>query len=385
MTTAIAEPRRARPSRVIEPFVDCDVHNAMPGPRAMTGYLAPRWQEQLERQKGQAHLASAVTVARGGGRVIGSLFHSRPRKGTMRWDSTPPTGGMPGSDLPFLTQDYLDMWPVERCILAPLDGNSWPQHGEFATALCSALNDWNAAEWLPKDDRLYGAIIVPAEDAVRAAAEVRRCAPDGHFVQVLMPARTRDPLGHTRYWPLYEAASEAGLPIALHVGGTGNAPSGAGWPSYHFEYHAGYHHSFQAQVVSLVSSGVFDRYPDVKFVMEEGGFLWAAPLAWRLDRAWRQMGIGHARVSRRPSELIREHFWFTTQPMDEAETPEQFLQALRALDDLGLADRVMFATDYPHWDFDAPGEAIPAIVPHDLRDRIFRSNAMALYRFGKAA
>jgi predicted TIM-barrel fold metal-dependent hydrolase len=40
----------------------------------------------------------------------------------------------------------------------------------------------------------------------------------------------------------------------------------------------------------------------------------------------------------------------------------------------------MFATDYPHWDFDAPDQAFPVRLPNDLKDRILRDNAYALYR-----
>src|SRR5688572_4479369 len=81
-------------------------------------------------------------------------------------------------------------------------------------ALASALNDWMTAEWLGRDPRMYGAITIPTEDGVLAAQEIRRAAQHRRFVQVLMFSRTRDPMGHRRYWPIYEAAAEAGLPVA---------------------------------------------------------------------------------------------------------------------------------------------------------------------------
>jgi predicted TIM-barrel fold metal-dependent hydrolase len=379
-----APARRTAGRKVAQSFVDCDVHNAMPDQQALLRYLPKQLHSVHEANKGEKHLASSATTARGGGRVIGSMYHSRPRKGTFRWDATPPSGLIPGSDPDFFRQDYLEMWPVHRAILAPLDGNSWPQAGEYAAALAAAENDWNAAEWMRGDERLHAAIIVPSEDPERSANEVRRMARNPRFVQVLMPARTRDPLGHTKYWPLYEAAAETGRPIALHVGGAGNPISGAGWPSYHFEYHAAYHHAFQSQLVSLVTSGVFKEYPRLKFVLEEGGFLWAASLMWRMDRAWRSLGAAFTHLDQAPSTITREHFYFTTQPMDDAETPEQFLQAMQDLDELGLVDRIMFATDYPHWDFDAPDEAVPSIVPQKMRDKIFMTNALELYGFGPA-
>ena len=41
---------------------------------------------------------------------------------------------------------------------------------------------------------------------------------------------------------------------------------------------------------------------------------------------------------------------------------------------------LMFATDYPHWDFDAPDQALPGRLPLRIRAKIMAENARALYR-----
>ncbi len=87
-------------------------------------------------------------------------------------------------------------------------------------------------------------------------------------------------------------------------------------------------------------------------------------------------GLPH--LTRLPSAYIREHVWLTTQPIEEPETPAAFQQLL---DDLGMDDRIMFSTDYPHWDFDAPDTAIPASVAPEVRRKIMADNARSLYRF----
>jgi hypothetical protein len=46
-----------------------------------------------------------------------------------------------------------------------------------------------------------------------------------------------------------------------------------------------------------------------------------------------------------------------------------------------MNDRLMFATDYPHWDFDAPDQAFPVRLPPDLERAVMTENARALYRF----
>jgi len=80
-------------------------------------------------------------------------------------------------------------------------------------------------------------------------------------------------------------------------------------------------------------------------------------------------------LSRRPSEYLREHVWLTTQPVEEPERPEQLLQVFERIG----RDRLLFATDYPHWDYDDPARAFPAPLPARMREGVYAGNARALY------
>ncbi len=87
-------------------------------------------------------------------------------------------------------------------------------------------------------------------------------AGDPRFCQVLLMSRTSEPLGRQRYWPIYEAAAEAGLPVGIHAFGySGHAMTNGGWPSFYIEEVQEHATSAQAQVASLVVEGVFERFP----------------------------------------------------------------------------------------------------------------------------
>jgi predicted TIM-barrel fold metal-dependent hydrolase len=235
------------------------------------------------------------------------------------------------------------------------------------------------AEWLTADDRVYGAISVPIEDGVAAAAEIHRAAECNRFVKVMIPMTTREGFGHPKYWPIYEAAADCGLPVAAHVGGFSGTHGATGWPTYFVEQHSGYAQTYQAQVVSLIGGGVFDRFPSLHIVLEEGGIAWMPSLMYRLDRTWEAMSGHLPEMTRRPSDVIREHIAFTTQPFDEPEKPGQLAQLLAQLD---MDDHIMFASDYPHWDFDDPSRVLSgsAMTP-ELRAKIGSENALRLIPF----
>jgi len=342
--------------------VDGDIHNAAASEQALYPYLSERWREH-HRQFGLRAYAGGV--------------YPRANLNAARTDAWPPSGLPPGSDLPFLQQQLLDAWDMEYGICNPIFINQGP-HVEYNAALSRAVNDWQIAEWLEPEPRLRGSIIVPYEDGDLSAAEIERVAGDSRFVQVGMLIRSHDPLGKRRFWKIYEAAERHGLPIGIHFGGVGGNPfTGAGWPSYYLEDHGGTSQVFQAQVASFVCEGVFERFPNLKIVLIEGGFAWLAPLMWRLDAAWKKLRAEVPEMRRSPSEQIRQHIWLTTQPMEEPHKPEHFNQLLNHLN---MPDHLMFATDYPHWDFDAPDHAFPVRLSPNMEQAFMADNAKQLYR-----
>jgi uncharacterized protein len=349
---------------VIRALVYCDVHNALAHRDDLKRYLPARW---------HVYYNHGSHIGGHGGQVVGA----RPQRDIYRQDALPPTG-TPGGDFELMCAQLLDPFDVRRAILSPLEVLGWPTYGAEADAFMTALNDWMVREWLERDERLYGAISIPVEDGARGARQIARAAVHPRFVTVLVTMITREGLGHPKYWPIYEAAAGLGLPVAAHVGGFSGTHMATGWPTYFVEQPSGYTQPYQAQIVSLIYSGVFDRFPSLQFVLEEGGIAWMPSLMWRLDRVWESMREHAPHLHRRPSEVIREHISFTTQPFDEPEKPAYLMQLL---DQLGMNDRIMFASDYPHWDFDDPRRVLPRSLGRELRSKIIRENAERLFRF----
>ena len=358
---------RSGVSRLRVPVVDCDVHPTVKSIDELKPFLSNRWWEHLQN------------------------YGMRPRHGFAQGDPYPKAapraarrdawtteGFQPGSDLEFMRTHYLDAYDIEHAILSPLyPTGQGDQNVEFSAAMCAAANDWQLAKWTTQDRRCKASILVPSEDAALAVAEIERCAANKDFVQVLMLTRAIEPFGKRRFWPIYEAAEQHGLPVAIHVFGySGHPVGGAGWPSYYCEEMTGHSGACQSVVTSLVMEGVFERYPGLKVVKIEGGFGWLPSLTWRLDKHWSRLRAEVPHLRRPPSEYLKEHLWLTTQPMEEPEKSEQLLDLMRWI---GF-DRILFATDYPHWDFDDPMQALPRRLDLATRRQLCSGNAKRLYQ-----
>jgi predicted TIM-barrel fold metal-dependent hydrolase len=173
-----------------------------------------------------------------------------------------PAKGKPGSHLADMQAQALDRFAISYGICNPLFGVQMVFSEDMAEAFCRALNDWLAKEWLDKDDRLRGSIVIPVQSVEKSVAEIERCARDPRFVQVLMLVMGEMPLGKRALWPIYAAAERLGLPIGIHAGSSyRNPPSSVGWASYHIEDYVAQAQAFQTQLTSLIVEGVFARHP----------------------------------------------------------------------------------------------------------------------------
>ena len=345
-------------------IIDCDIHPTTRNRSELHPWLPERWRKHLAEYGAQARLPFSTGTQ-----------YPKAAPATARRDAWPPAGGPPGSDLAFMQTQLLDANDTAVGILSPLHGSA--RNTDLDAALCTAVNEWQIEQWVKPEPRLRASVSVAQEDPDLAVEEIARRAGDARFVQILLPSKTNEPLGRIRYWPIFAAAQSAGLPIGVHVNsvGGGYASTGSGWPSYYLQDHHINVHSFQAQVASLALEGVFERFPRLRMVMIEGGFAWLPALCWRLDRHWARMRDEVPECRRPPSEYIREQLWFTTQPVEEPEQPEHLRDTLNWIG----WDRLMFATDYPHWDYDDPAAAFKIAMSEHERSMIFRENACAVY------
>ena len=281
-------------------IADCDVHPRPPGAgiggvsKALYPYLSQRWREHIE--------------------TIGVRYRQPWEKGSAYPKGQPqacrrdawPNGDNPGSDLAFMAEQHLDPNNVAFGILNPLTSGQGAQDLDLSAALTHATNEWQVAEWTSRDSRLKASVVVPFEDGPTSATMIAQRAGDPNFAQVLLLTRTAEPLGQRRYWPIYQAAVEANLPVGIHAFGYGGtAMTSGGWPSYYIEEMVGHAQCQQAVLTSLIFEGVFERFPTLKVVLVEAGFAWAPAHAWRMDRQFAKLRKEVPHVKRLPSEYMR--------------------------------------------------------------------------------
>src|SRR6201991_4812363 len=340
--------------------VDCDLHPAVPHLTSLLPYLSDYWRDQVTT-RGMTDLMSQ------------SYPQNSPITSRPDWR---PSQGKPGSSLADMQAQALDKFGTAYGICNPLYGVQMVFSEDMADAFCRALNDWLVKEWLDKDSRLRGSIVIPVQSVEKSVAEIERCARDRRFVQVLMLVMGDMPLGKRAYWPIYAAAERLGLPIGIHAGSNyHNPPTSVGWGSYHIEDYVAQAQAFQTQLTSLIVEGVFARHPNMKIVMLESGFTWLPSYLWRLHKFWRGVRIETPWVDRAPMEIVRSNIRFSLQPVDAPPDPTTLN---RLFDHMQSDELLLFSTDYPHWQFD--GDAVlPEGMSPELVRKIMIDNPHATY------
>jgi len=340
--------------------IDCDIHPGVPGIKALLPYMEPYWQDAFV-QRGMDGFDMASYPP-------GAPISCRPdwRQGSSR----------PGSDVEQLRGAALDAFGTRFAICNPIYGGWVAVNETMGAAICSAINDWIADKWLSQDARLRASIVVPAQSPLLAAQEIERKAVDKRFVQVLMPAGAEMLYGKSYYWPIFDAAVKHDLPVGIHAGSMFRyAPTSNGWPSYYLHDYVSQPQIFEDQILSLINEGTFVKFPSLRFVLLESGVTWLPGFIWRAIKTWRGVRAEVPWVKRSPAEYIRDHFRLSMQPFDAPPDPTIVAQLL---DEIGSDEMLLFATDWPHWQFEGTN-AIPAGFSAALLRKIMIENPLATY------
>jgi predicted TIM-barrel fold metal-dependent hydrolase len=300
------------------------------------------------------------------------------------------TDMIPGCYEPEARVIDMDLDGVQAAICFPsfprFAGTVFLQGEDKALALqcVQAWNDFMIDEWCgAAPERFIPIAILPLWDVPAAVTEIHRVAARG--AKAISFTENPVPLGlpsfHTDHWdPIFSAAEETGLPLCLHFGTSGQAPTTA--PDAPFAVTItlfGCNSMFAA--ADLIFSPVFHKHPNLKVALAEGGIGWVPYLLERADYVWdRHRWYQNVNQAVPPSELFRKHIWGCF--IDD-------VHGLKNRHDIGV-DRITWECDYPHSDSNWPNSRKRAIevfadIPDDEVARMVEWNSRELFNFPRAS
>ena len=130
-----------------------------------------------------------------------------------------------------------------------------------------------------------------------------------------------------------------------------------------------------ANLVSLLETGVPMRWPELRWGFMEAGVGWVPWIANRLDKEYleRRREVPHLRE--RPSHYIRQ-FFYGTQPIEEPLLRGDIVKVFELFDGERTA---VFASDWPHHDFDHPQHVFGLPFSPEARRAILGGNGARFY------
>ena len=243
---------------------------------------------------------------------------------------------------------YPDADAVESRTCVPFGaglGMSGDMDPELGLAGAQAHNRWLADLCAVSPERRCGMALVPITAPMESVlAEIRRIKADG-LGGVMIPAMwmSQRPY-HDRYYdPVWALCEELQLPLATHSGP-------ADRDSY--DNHLGI---YVTEVVwwparplwFMLWSGVFERFPGLRFGVTEAGCWWLPQLLWFWDRLWlgqkgtEKLGADPFKgsISMAPSEYVDRNCFIGASNTKRRELGMRY--------EIGI-DNVMWGNDFPH-------------------------------------
>jgi predicted TIM-barrel fold metal-dependent hydrolase len=242
-----------------------------------------------------------------------------------------------------------------------------------------AENEWLVSEiQAVAPDRLVPAALMPLVRVEDAVAEVHHAAEIGlHIVSIPTgnPPGTQD-WNHPYWDTLWQAAADTGMVIGFHIGTDGGDQAsifrGRGGAILNYVQTS---YGGQYVAMKLVVAGVFERHPELRVLISEGGATWVPAVGDRMNEAYRQHGMFvRPQLARLPKEYLYENVYASFQHDESAPA---------AISAMGYRN-VMFGSDYPHLEgtYGHTQKTLHELfddVPDDVRRRITQGAFQELF------
>lgn len=304
---------------------------------------------------------------------------SRPLGASEAWDRS--FGGTLGkrNEDPHVQLADMDAEGIDIQVIYPSSRLSLSSEKEtpLVVDLARAYNDWLADFCSTDSKRLKGVAVVPLQDVGASIQEVRRAVKDLGHVAVMMPTNVRDQdIGKQDFWPFYEAVEELGVPLAIHGGIRASERMHGRFDTFISVHTVSFPFECMAALTGFVFSGAPERFPRLKIAALESGCGWIPFLMDRMDEEFELRGQREAPLlKRKPSEYLTSDQFYYSFEVEESTLP-YVAQRIGA-------DKLLYASDYPHWDSSWPNTVKTVMGREDISEEdkrlIMSENAQRFY------
>ena len=239
--------------------------------------------------------------------------------------------------------DYMVMFPTPMLSLG-----THPQlHMEVQ--LGKAHNRWLVENVLKADPRIKSMVYLPISDPAASLEIIDEFAEEPGVIGFMVTSVRNKPIQENRFMPVYAELEERGIPLAFHGGYYWHEPTMTLFNQFVGLHCVAFVLWNLVHLVNWVLNALPERFPNLKVIWIESGLAWIPFIMQRLDSEYMFRSSEAPGLKKLPSEYIRE-MYFSSQPMER-----QNMKALEFnLDMIKAETQLLYASDWPHQDFDLP-------------------------------
>lgn len=248
---------------------------------------------------------------------------------------------------------------------------------EVEVAITQAYARWMTECVLPCDPTIKTMLLLPFNDADASLRMVEEFSDRPGVVGFMVSSLRDQPVHHNRYMKVYAALQERRMPLGFHGVTDWQHPTQRLFNRFLSVHALGFPLYNIIHMMNIVVNGIPQRFPRLRFIWMECGISWLPFVMYRLDNEYMMRSSEAPLLEKKPSEYIRD-FYFTSQPLESTDSHEH----LAAIFDMINAEtQLLYASDYPHWDFDLPIRILRLpFLGEAAKRRILGENARELFR-----
>ena len=220
---------------------------------------------------------------------------------------------------------------------------------EVEVAMAQAYNRWLCEKILGEENRFKSMLYLPFNDPEACYKTVLEFADRKGVIGFMVTATHYRGVYDNAYAKTYAALQERNLPLAFHAAFNW-ADSGLSMTNRFIAVHAlGFAWHNMLHLTNWVVNGMPERFPRLKTIWIESGLAWIPFVMQRLDSEYMMRTSECPLLKRKPSEYMQE-MYYTSQPLERSNM--KLTQA--TFEAINADTQLLYASDWPHWDFDAP-------------------------------